>query len=130
MQGEELGDVQQAFVDEDAYQCGYCTPGQVMAVEGLLRANPHPDLEQIRTGVSGNLCRCGAYAHIFKAADRAARSEKEEGARDERARTSCTTRGRLAAARDAGRRRGAGALGRQTALVGDPQRRGWTATSG
>jgi xanthine dehydrogenase YagT iron-sulfur-binding subunit len=74
LRGEQLGAVQQAFVDNDAYQCGYCTPGQVMAVEGLLRENPAPDLEQIRTGVSGNLCRCGAYANIFRAAaDAAAR---------------------------------------------------------
>ncbi|MFO7655101.1 MAG: (2Fe-2S)-binding protein [Candidatus Krumholzibacteriia bacterium] len=79
MDGEQLGDVQQAFLAEDAYQCGYCTPGQVMAVEGLLRAQPHPDLEQIRTGVSGNLCRCGAYAHIFAAAERAAGSRGGNG---------------------------------------------------
>ncbi len=72
LRGEELGAVQQAFVDNDAYQCGYCTPGQVMAVEGLLRENPAPDLQQIRTGVSGNLCRCGAYANIFRAAGDAA----------------------------------------------------------
>ncbi|MBP7569673.1 MAG: (2Fe-2S)-binding protein [Acidobacteria bacterium] len=76
MQGEELGPVQQAFVEEDAFQCGYCTPGQVMAVEGLLRATPEPTTEQIREGVSGNLCRCGAYAHIFKAAERASAMRK------------------------------------------------------
>ncbi len=79
MRGEELGPVQQAFVEEDAFQCGYCTPGQVMAVEGLLRANPEPTLEQIREGVSGNLCRCGAYAHIFKAAERASAMRKGSG---------------------------------------------------
>jgi xanthine dehydrogenase YagT iron-sulfur-binding subunit len=72
MQGEELGPVQQAFVEKDAYQCGYCTPGQIMAVEGLLRKNPHPTQDEVRHGVSGNLCRCGAYVNIFKAADRAA----------------------------------------------------------
>jgi xanthine dehydrogenase YagT iron-sulfur-binding subunit len=72
MRGEELGVVQQAFVEHDAFQCGYCTSGQVVAVEGLLRANPDPGPEEIRTGVSGNLCRCGAYANIFKAARRAA----------------------------------------------------------
>jgi xanthine dehydrogenase YagT iron-sulfur-binding subunit len=72
MRGEDLGLVQQAFVAEDAFQCGYCTPGQVMAVEGLLRQNPNPSLDEIREGMSGNLCRCGAYAHIFKAARRAA----------------------------------------------------------
>ncbi len=71
MKGEELGPVQQAFLEEDAYQCGYCTPGQIMAVEGLLRSNPNPSLEEIRRGVSGNLCRCAAYEHIFKAARRA-----------------------------------------------------------
>lgn len=77
LDGEELGEVQQAFVENDAYQCGYCTPGQVMAVEGLLRANPAPDLEEIRTGVSGNLCRCGAYPNIFRAAERAAELKAE-----------------------------------------------------
>ena len=72
MRGEELGPVQEAFVEEDAFQCGYCTPGQVVNVEGLLRKMPDPTIEQIREGVSGNVCRCGAYAHIFRAARRAA----------------------------------------------------------
>jgi xanthine dehydrogenase YagT iron-sulfur-binding subunit len=72
MRGEELGTVQQAFVEHDAFQCGYCTPGQIMAIEGLLRAKPDPSLDDIRRGVSGNLCRCGAYKHIFNAAKRAA----------------------------------------------------------
>jgi xanthine dehydrogenase YagT iron-sulfur-binding subunit len=71
MDGEELGHVQQAFKEKDAFQCGYCTPGQMIAVEGLLRTNPKPDLEEIRLGVSGNLCRCGTYPNIFKAARRA-----------------------------------------------------------
>jgi xanthine dehydrogenase YagT iron-sulfur-binding subunit len=79
MHGEDLGPVQRAFVEEDAFQCGYCTPGQIMAVEGLLRANPDPTIDEIRTGVSGNLCRCGAYAHIFKAGHRAAELKKQEG---------------------------------------------------
>jgi xanthine dehydrogenase YagT iron-sulfur-binding subunit len=72
MTGEELGLTQRAFAEEDAFQCGYCTPGQVMAAEGLLRANPSPDLDQIRQGMAGNICRCGAYAHIFKAVAKAA----------------------------------------------------------
>lgn len=72
LDGEELGPVQQAFAEHDAFQCGYCTPGQVMAVEGLLRAKADPSLDEIRLGVSGNLCRCGAYPNIFKAATRAA----------------------------------------------------------
>ncbi len=77
--GEDLGTVQQAFADHDAYQCGYCTPGQVVAVEGLLRANPDPTLDEIRTGVSGNLCRCGAYPNIFKAARQAADTRRGAG---------------------------------------------------
>ena len=76
MKGEELGPVQQAFLEHDAFQCGYCTPGQIMAVEGLLRSKPTPSLEEIRRAVSGNLCRCGTYAHIFKAAQRAAELRK------------------------------------------------------
>ncbi|MFW6082152.1 MAG: (2Fe-2S)-binding protein, partial [Desulfosalsimonas sp.] len=78
MKGEELGAVQQAFAEEDAFQCGYCTPGQIMSVEGLLRQNPEPSMEEIRTGVSGNLCRCGAYTHIFRAAEKAAGLKKKD----------------------------------------------------
>lgn len=72
MRGEELGPVQQAFVEEDGYQCGYCTPGQIVAAEGLLRANPNPSLEEIRRGMSGNLCRCGTYHTIARSVRRAA----------------------------------------------------------
>jgi xanthine dehydrogenase YagT iron-sulfur-binding subunit len=71
MKGEELGPVQQAFVEHDALQCGYCTPGQIMAVEGLLRKNHDPSTEEIRHGMSGNLCRCGTYKHIINAAKKA-----------------------------------------------------------
>jgi len=76
MRGEELGPVQQAFVEEDAFQCGYCTAGQIVSVEALLRKTPQPTMEQIREGVSGNLCRCGSYVHIFRAARRAAELRK------------------------------------------------------
>ncbi len=79
LKGEELGPVQQAFLEEDAFQCGYCTPGQIMAVEGLLRVNPTPSEQDLRRGVSGNLCRCGAYPHIFKAVRRAADLKKAGG---------------------------------------------------
>jgi xanthine dehydrogenase YagT iron-sulfur-binding subunit len=79
LEGEELGDVQRAFAEKDAFQCGYCTPGQVMAVEGLLRSNPDPSIEEIRTGVSGNLCRCGTYPNIFKAARLAADMKRGQG---------------------------------------------------
>jgi xanthine dehydrogenase YagT iron-sulfur-binding subunit len=76
MKGEELGPVQQAFAEHDAFQCGYCTPGQIMAVEGLLRKNPRPSVEEIRRGMSGNLCRCGTYKHIVNAAQHAADMKK------------------------------------------------------
>lgn len=79
MDGEELGPTQKAFAREDAFQCGYCTPGQIMAAEGLLRANPDPTLDEVRHGMSGNLCRCGAYAHIFKAVPAAAEMRRSEG---------------------------------------------------
>lgn len=79
MVGEELGPTQQAFAEEDAFQCGYCTPGQIMAAEGLLRANPQPTAEQVRKGMSGNLCRCGTYVNIFAAVERAAELRKGAG---------------------------------------------------
>ena len=76
MIGEKLGSVQEAFVQEDGFQCEFCTPGQVVAAEGLLRQKPHPTVEEIRTGMSGNLCRCGAYDHIVKSVQRAAETHK------------------------------------------------------
>jgi len=79
MLGEKLGPVQQAFLEEDGFQCGYCTPGQMMAVEGLLRSNPDPSLAEIRRGVSGNLCRCGTYPNIFRAVQRAAELKRQGG---------------------------------------------------
>lgn len=74
--GEGLGPVQQAFLANDAMQCGYCIPGQIMAAEGLLRANPNPSIDEIRRGMSGNLCRCGSYVHIFKAVGDAAKTKR------------------------------------------------------
>jgi len=79
LDGEELGPVQTAFAEEDAFQCGYCTSGQIMAVEGLLRKVESPSPEVIRKGCSGNLCRCGAYQNIFAAAEKAARLKKNQG---------------------------------------------------
>ncbi|MBN1686267.1 MAG: (2Fe-2S)-binding protein [Spirochaetales bacterium] len=66
--GGQSDPVQQAFIQEDGYQCGFCTPGQVMAVTHLLEHNPEPTLDEVKRGVSGNLCRCGAYPKIFEAA--------------------------------------------------------------
>ncbi len=78
--GEELGPVQQAFLEEDAYQCGYCTSGQIIAAEGLLRHDGNPTDEAIRHSMSGNLCRCGAYPHIVTAVRRAAELKRAGGA--------------------------------------------------
>ena len=68
----KLHKVQQAFVDELAPQCGFCTPGQIMAAVGLLAANPKPTRDEARHAMSGNLCRCGAYDHYLNAVMRAA----------------------------------------------------------
>ena len=66
-EGGELDPVQVAFVEYDALQCGYCTPGQVMAMKALLARNPHPSDDEIERGMSGNICRCGAYPKILAA---------------------------------------------------------------
>jgi xanthine dehydrogenase YagT iron-sulfur-binding subunit len=73
--GELLARLQAAFIAEDAFQCGFCTPGQLLSAVALLRENPHPSATQIRAGMSGNLCRCGAYPAIERAVARAARGE-------------------------------------------------------
>ncbi len=71
-----LHPVQQAFIDHDAYQCGFCTPGQIMSCVGLLRQNASPDAEDVLRAVSGNLCRCGAYPNIVAAALAASKKTK------------------------------------------------------
>jgi aerobic-type carbon monoxide dehydrogenase small subunit (CoxS/CutS family) len=63
----DLHPVQRAFIDADAFQCGFCTPGQIMSIVGLLRENTAPTEEDVRRAVAGNLCRCGAYPNIVKA---------------------------------------------------------------
>jgi carbon-monoxide dehydrogenase small subunit len=73
----ELDPVQQAFVDEGAFQCGFCTPGFVLMTRQLLDANPHPDEGQIRDYLSGNLCRCAAYPEIVKAVLTAAERRRQ-----------------------------------------------------
>lgn len=73
MQQGKLHPIQQAFVDNDASQCGFCTPGFVVSCKALLDQNPEPTAEEIRRGLSGNLCRCGTYHGIRKAIAQVAR---------------------------------------------------------
>ncbi len=70
---DNLSAVQAAFVECDAFQCGYCTPGFVVASTALLKNNPHPSLEEIKAGLAGNICRCGTYPRIFEAVQKAAK---------------------------------------------------------
>lgn len=67
-QGENLHPVQAAFVAHDALQCGFCTSGMVMSCAALLEKNPHPTAEDVKTAISGNICRCGTYPKVFDAA--------------------------------------------------------------
>jgi aerobic-type carbon monoxide dehydrogenase small subunit (CoxS/CutS family) len=74
-QAEQLDPIQQAFIECDAFQCGFCTSGQIMSLKGLLSSTPAPTDEQILRAVSGNICRCGAYGNILKAGRQAADSQ-------------------------------------------------------
>ena len=70
----KLNPVQQAFIDKDAYQCGFCTPGFIISSVALLNANPNPNREDIKKALSGNLCRCGNYVKIYEAVSKASKS--------------------------------------------------------
>jgi len=73
---EKMSSMQQAFVEKDALQCGFCTPGFVVAATAFLAKNPDPTLDQIKHGLSGNLCRCGTYGRVFEAVQSAARAKR------------------------------------------------------
>ena len=75
-----LDPVQQAFIEADAFQCGFCTSGQIMSLRGLLNEDPKPDDAAIERAVSGNLCRCGASQHIVAAGRLAAERQATSGA--------------------------------------------------
>jgi xanthine dehydrogenase YagT iron-sulfur-binding subunit len=75
-EGGKLHPIQQAFIDNDAQQCGFCTPGFVMATKAFLNQHPHPTLEQIKHGMGGNFCRCGTYAGMRAAVMQAAKATK------------------------------------------------------
>jgi len=70
--GEHLHPVQQAFLDAEAFQCGYCTPGMIVAAAALLEAHPHPTENEIIAAMNGNICRCGTYPRILQAINQAA----------------------------------------------------------
>ncbi len=65
LSGEKLHPIQQAFIEHDGFQCGFCTPGQIMAAEALLLKNQKPTRDQVKEAMAGNLCRCSAYPHII-----------------------------------------------------------------
>jgi aerobic-type carbon monoxide dehydrogenase small subunit (CoxS/CutS family) len=69
----KLHPIQEAFVEQDALQCGYCTPGMIMSIKALLDRNPNPTDDDVRRSIDGNLCRCGSYPNIIKATMDAAR---------------------------------------------------------
>ena len=75
--GDNLHPVQQAFLDEEAFQCGYCTPGMILNTVALLQKHPNPTDEQIIEWMNGNICRCNGYPKIISAIRRAAASIKE-----------------------------------------------------
>jgi aerobic carbon-monoxide dehydrogenase small subunit len=73
--GSQMHPVQRAFHEQHGLQCGFCTPGMVMAIVSLLKENPHPTEEEVRQGLEGNLCRCTGYHNIVRAALAAAATE-------------------------------------------------------
>ena len=76
-----LGVLQNAFVEQGAVQCGYCTPGMIMSAAGLLNRTPDPTEEEIRVALSGNICRCSGYVQIVAAVKAAAETLQQEGKR-------------------------------------------------
>jgi len=73
----KLHPIQQAFIEKDGYQCGFCTPGFIMSSVALLEKNKNPLTEEIKTALSGNLCRCGNYSKIYEAVSVASKSMRE-----------------------------------------------------
>ncbi len=84
--GDQLDPLQQAFIDHDGPQCGFCTSGQLMCAKGLLLHNPHPTLEEVKAGMTGNICRCSNYNHYTEAV-LAASSQKTAAAKHGASRT-------------------------------------------
>ncbi|HEX4749292.1 MAG TPA: (2Fe-2S)-binding protein [Bryobacteraceae bacterium] len=83
--GDRLHPIQQAFIECDAMQCGYCTPGMILSSVALLRKNPNASESQIREGMQGNVCRCGTYNRILEAIEKARHTMLSEGQENHRA---------------------------------------------
>ena len=75
--GDNLHPIQQAFIDEQGFQCGFCTPGLILSTKAFLEENPNPTADEASVGMSGNICRCGAYPYIVKAVLKAAETMRE-----------------------------------------------------
>jgi len=73
-----LDPLQEAFIDHQAVQCGFCTPGMLMSAKALLNENPNPDRDEIKTAIEGNLCRCTGYQQIIEAIESAANQDRSE----------------------------------------------------
>ena len=80
-EGNELDPIQQAFVDQGAVQCGFCTPGMILSTKALLDENPEPTRDEIKTALAGNLCRCTGYVKIVDAVEAAAAAMRDGGGR-------------------------------------------------
>ena len=87
-----LDPIQEAFVDEGAVQCGFCTPGMIMSAKALLDENPNPTRVEIKRGLSGNLCRCTGYIRIFDAVEEAARRRQAQSGKGGRIMSEAKTR--------------------------------------
>jgi carbon-monoxide dehydrogenase small subunit len=75
--GDNLHPIQQSFIDEQGFQCGFCTPGLILSTKAFLEENPNPTADEVSVGMSGNICRCGAYPYIVKAVLKAAETMRE-----------------------------------------------------
>jgi len=79
---EDLHPIQEAFIEEQGYQCGFCTPGMILSTKAFLEKNPNPRALEVASALSGNICRCGAYVHIARFVLNAAKKMEEEKSSD------------------------------------------------
>jgi len=91
-QGEHLDPLQQAFVEHDGPQCGFCTSGQLMSAKGLLTHNPHPTAQEVRAAMTGNICRCSNYNRYVEAVLAAAATKNATASKDSSGRSTASTK--------------------------------------